>query len=189
MVRIQTDLPNTSLRHEDAPNSELPLGSSTERQTATDQTRSYAKARLAVHRRSACPGVKALRNTSDARRQAAKLCYRFGPLTPSARSAKPDRRRRDEERLSRSEQRTHYKPKSLLDSKSPIQVRIPLPPAKPKIRVEPRFHSMMEVDQRSSPTVSFPACRMRSSMKSHRSPIAAINRFDVKEVTRRVSTG
>src|SRR5207237_3872922 len=28
-----------------------------------------------------------LRNTSTARRQAAKLCYRFGPLTPSARSA------------------------------------------------------------------------------------------------------
>ena len=42
---------------------------------------------LAVHRPSACSGVKALRNTSDARRQAAKLCYRFGPLTPSARSA------------------------------------------------------------------------------------------------------
>ena len=45
------------------------------------------KARLAVHRRSACSGLKALRNTSVARRQAAKLCYRFGPLTPSARSA------------------------------------------------------------------------------------------------------
>src|SRR6201993_4977019 len=45
------------------------------------------KARLAVHHRSACSGVKALRNTSPARRQAAKLCYRFGPLTPSARSA------------------------------------------------------------------------------------------------------
>ena len=53
------------------------------------------KAPVAVHHRSACSGVKAcpwleqgaLRNTSDARRQAAKLCYRFGPLTPSARSA------------------------------------------------------------------------------------------------------
>jgi hypothetical protein len=44
------------------------------------------KARLAVHHRSACSGVKALRNRSDARRQAAKLCYRFGPLTPFARS-------------------------------------------------------------------------------------------------------
>ena len=31
------------------------------------------KARLPVHRPSACSGVKALRNTSDARRQAAKL--------------------------------------------------------------------------------------------------------------------
>jgi len=30
---------------------------------------------------------QALRNTSVARRQAAKLCYRFDPLTPSARSA------------------------------------------------------------------------------------------------------
>ena len=36
------------------------------------------------------PGLRrpgALRNTSDARRQAAKLYFRFGPLTPSARSA------------------------------------------------------------------------------------------------------
>ena len=31
------------------------------------------KARLPVHRPSACSGLKALRNTSDARRQAAKL--------------------------------------------------------------------------------------------------------------------
>jgi hypothetical protein len=54
----------------------------------TDQPReAMQKARLAVHRRSACSGVKALRNTSAAKRQAAKLCYRFGPLTPSARSA------------------------------------------------------------------------------------------------------
>src|SRR5689334_18670141 len=51
------------------------------------ETDAMQKARLAVHRRSACSGVKALRNTSDARRQAAELCYRFGPLTPSARSA------------------------------------------------------------------------------------------------------
>ena len=50
-------------------------------------TDAMQKARLAVQRRSACSGVKALRNTSPAKRQAAKLCYRFGPLTPSARSA------------------------------------------------------------------------------------------------------
>jgi hypothetical protein len=48
---------------------------------------SVLKAPVAGHHRSACSGVKALRNTSHARRQAAKLCYRFGPLTPSARSA------------------------------------------------------------------------------------------------------
>jgi hypothetical protein len=77
-----TILPNTSLSHEDAPpNGELP----SDPQAPTPP--SYAKARLAVHRRSACSGVKALRNTSAASRQAAKLCYRFGPLTPSARSA------------------------------------------------------------------------------------------------------
>jgi hypothetical protein len=49
--------------------------------------RSYAKSPIAVYRRCACSGVKARRNTSTAKRQAAKLCWRFGPLTPSARSA------------------------------------------------------------------------------------------------------
>src|SRR5262249_33445673 len=84
----------------------------------------YAKSPVAVHHRCACSGLKELRNTSAARRQAVKLCYRFGPLTPSARSAKADRRRRDEERLSRSEQRTGFSPKQLLDTYSPIQLRI-----------------------------------------------------------------
>jgi hypothetical protein len=64
-----------------------PLGSSTDRQ-APSRRRSYAKNPVAVHHPSACSGLKALRNASDASRQAAKLCYRFGPLTPSARSAK-----------------------------------------------------------------------------------------------------
>src|SRR5258708_25320794 len=63
-----------------------PLGSSTDRQ-APSRRRAMQKAPAAVHHRSACSGVKALRNTTAARRQAAKLCYRFGPLTPSARSA------------------------------------------------------------------------------------------------------
>ena len=53
----------------------------------------------------------------------------FRSLDPFRALREPDRRRRDEERLSRSEQRTDYKPKLLLDSKSPIQVRIHLPPA------------------------------------------------------------
>ena len=68
------------------PNGELPSRFSTDRQAPT-RHRGMRKAGLAVHHRSACSGVKALRNTSPARRQAAKLCYRFGPLTPSARSA------------------------------------------------------------------------------------------------------
>ena len=110
------------------PNGELPSDPQQADRQAPTRARSYAKARLAVHHRSACPGVKALRNTSPARRQAAKLCYRFGPLTPFRALREPDRRRRDEERLCRSEQRTGNKPKPPLDSKSPIQVRIRLPP-------------------------------------------------------------
>src|SRR5438270_4547903 len=64
------------------------------------------RAPVAVHRRSACSGVKALRNTSDARRQAAKLRYRFGPLTPSARSANLIPGDGTKNGLSRSEQKT-----------------------------------------------------------------------------------
>src|SRR5205085_11471072 len=69
-----------------APQWRTPLGSQRTHRHRPD-AEAMQKARLAVHHRSACSGVKALRNTSDARRQAAKLCYRFGPLTPSARSA------------------------------------------------------------------------------------------------------
>jgi hypothetical protein len=76
------------------PNGEFPLGSSTDRQAPSD-AEALQKAPVAGHHRSACSGVKAcpwleqgaLRNTSHATRHAAKLCCRFGPLTPSARSA------------------------------------------------------------------------------------------------------
>src|SRR5215472_7066059 len=44
------------------------------------------KAPVAVHHRSACSGVKALRNPSAANRQAAKPWLAFRSLTPSARS-------------------------------------------------------------------------------------------------------
>src|ERR1700722_8033561 len=85
MVRIRTDLPDTSSRREDAQQGRVPLGSYPDRQCRHPS--SAGKARLAVHPPSACSGLKGLRNTSNARRQAAQLCYRFGPLTPSARSA------------------------------------------------------------------------------------------------------
>ena len=88
------------------------------------------KAHLAGHPPSACSGVKALRNTSAARRQAAKLCYRFGPLTPSARSANliaGDGTKNDFPAPNKEP------PTNPLDRKSAIQVRIRLPPA-PSIR-------------------------------------------------------
>src|SRR5690348_9191015 len=83
--------------------------------------RSYAKARLAVHRRSACSGVKALRNTSDARRHAAKLCYRFGPLTPSARSANLIAGDGTKNGFSSSEQRTGKTKNDHLTGKAPYK--------------------------------------------------------------------
>ena len=77
-----------------------------DRQTGTPNAEAMQKAPVAVHRRCACSGVKALRNTSSARRQAAKLCYRFGPLTPSARSANLIAGDGTKNGLSRSEQKT-----------------------------------------------------------------------------------
>src|SRR5439155_4235975 len=52
----------------------------------------------------------------------------FRSLHPLRAPREPDRRRRDEEPPSRSEQRTLGKPKTLLDRKRPIQVRIRFPP-------------------------------------------------------------
>ena len=100
------------------------------RPTGTNQTPRYAKSpsrsssSLRVLRRQGAAKHKL------ARRQAAKLCYRFGPLTPFLRAPRTGSQRRNEERLSRSEQRTDNKPQTLLDRKSPIQVRIRFPPAK-----------------------------------------------------------
>jgi hypothetical protein len=61
---------------------------------------------LAVHRPSACSGVKALRNTSDAKAASRQALLAFRSLDPFRALREPDRRRRDEERLSSSEQRT-----------------------------------------------------------------------------------
>src|SRR6202022_4241244 len=78
---------------------------------------------LAVHRPSACSGVKALRNTSDAKRQSRQATLAFRSLDPFRALRKPDRRRRMKNGLSRSEQRTVSKTqKQPLDRKNPIQV-------------------------------------------------------------------
>ena len=55
--------------------------------------------------------------------QAAKLCYRFGPLTPSARSANLIAGDGTKNGFPSSEQRTGKNQKRPLDRKSPIQVQ------------------------------------------------------------------
>jgi hypothetical protein len=91
--------------------------------------RIYTKSPIQVHRRYACSDVKALRNTSAARRQDAKLCYRFGPLTPSARSANLIAGDGTKNGFPAPNKEPTTNQKLLLDRKSPIQVRIHLPPA------------------------------------------------------------
>ena len=76
-----------------------------------------------VHRPSACSGVKALRNTSDARRQAAIALLAFRSLDPLRALREPDRRRRDEKRpFPLRTKNCQHNPKQPLDRKSPIQV-------------------------------------------------------------------
>ena len=120
-------------------------------------TEAMPKARLAVHRRCACSGVKSLRNTSDARRQAAKLCYRFGPLTPSARSANLIAGDGTKNGFPAPNKEPPINQNNSLDRKSPIQVRIRFAPAGSLLRtlIEPgrsvrrRFSS-----QSSAPPIS-----------------------------------
>ena len=62
------------------------LGSSIDRQAPTrHQECEKAVSQFIIALRA--QASRRCENTSPARRQAAKLCYRFGPLTPSARSA------------------------------------------------------------------------------------------------------
>ena len=79
------------------------------------------KGRLAVHHRSACSGVKALRNTSLAKAASRQALLPFRSLDPFRALREPNRRRRDEERLSRSEQRTDNNPKNHLTGKAPYK--------------------------------------------------------------------
>jgi hypothetical protein len=103
-----------------------PIASSPRIFTQTYQASSDAgpseRCPLAVHRPSACSGVKALRNTSDARGQAAKLRSRFGPLTPSARSGNLIAGDGTKNGLPAPNKELTANPKQPLDRKSPIQV-------------------------------------------------------------------
>src|SRR6516225_408602 len=74
-------------------------------------------------------------NTSDARPASRQAWLPFRSLDPFRALREPDRRRRDEKRpFPLRTKNCQHNPKQLLDRKSPIQVRIPLPPA-----VSPRF--------------------------------------------------
>src|SRR3954464_8051712 len=121
--------------------SRAPLGFSTDRQTGTVQTPRYAKS---LPQFIIAPRAQASRRCETQATlggQAAKLCYRFGPLTPSARSANLIAGDGTKNGLSRSEQRTATNPKPLLDTKSPIQVRILLPPAVSPQTLGPSTHA------------------------------------------------
>jgi hypothetical protein len=112
----------------------VPLGSLRRHVTRCRQTPELrGEASLAVHRPSVCSGVKALRNTSDAKaasRQAA-LAFR-SPLTPSARSGNLIAGDGTKNGISRSEQRTVSKPKRTISGstaqprgKSPLTGKAP----------------------------------------------------------------
>ena len=60
----------------------------------------------------------------------AKLCYRFGPLTPSARSANLIAGNRTKNGFPAPNKEPTKSQKQRLDRKSPIRVRIRLPPAR-----------------------------------------------------------
>ena len=79
------------------PNGELPSDLYGDIQQSSSDAGASQKRPLAVHRPSACSGVKALRNTSDAKRQSRQATLAFRSLDPFRALREPDRRRRDEE--------------------------------------------------------------------------------------------
>src|SRR5215469_6821600 len=88
MVRIKTILPYTSLWHEDAPNGELP--SDLQQIDRQAPTRAPKLCKKPVSPFIIAPRAQASRRCETQAPlggKASKLCYCFGPLTPSARSA------------------------------------------------------------------------------------------------------
>src|ERR1700759_1193886 len=95
------------------------------------------KARLPVHRPSACSGVKAcpwleqgaLRNTSLAKAASRQAPLAFRSLDPFRALREPDCRRRDEKRpFPLRTKNSQHNPKQPVDRKSPIQVHKPSVP-------------------------------------------------------------
>ena len=123
MVRIQTDLPNTSVRREEM----RPMASSPRIEHA-DINRRHQTLKLRkrpISRFIVPPRARASRRCETQVTLGGKppsYAKRFGPLTPSARSANLIARRRDEEPPSCSEQRTEQQTKNnRLTEKAPYK--------------------------------------------------------------------
>ena len=91
--RIQTDLPHTSVRREDAPMASSPRMIMTQ----TPELRNEKPIALFIVPPRA-QAFKALRNTSDAKAARRQAPLAFRSLDPFRALREPDRRRRDEER-------------------------------------------------------------------------------------------
>src|SRR5215813_13227560 len=129
----------------------VPLGPFAEHRS---RGRELCKSPVAVHPPSACSGVKALPNTSPARRQSRQALLAFRSLDAFCALRELDRRRRDEEQLSRSEQRTGNKPKNDLTGKAPYKFESISPPAASLLRTDfsrGRSRAAMDIAQRSRP--------------------------------------
>src|SRR5438132_2605413 len=104
------------------PNGKLPSDHYPDRRRQTPQLQ--REAHLAVHRPSACSGVKALRNTSVAKAASRQAALAFRSLDPFRALREPDPRRRDEEafplRTKNSQQ-----PKTNLTGKAPYKFESP----------------------------------------------------------------
>src|SRR5215472_6788513 len=118
---LDTNYPHVKFvaRREMRPNGELPSDHYADRRRHTPER--GRQAHLAVWRPAACSGVKALRNTREAKAASRQALLVFRSLDPLRALREPDRRRRDEERPSRSKQGTGYKPKNHLTEKLPYK--------------------------------------------------------------------
>src|SRR5580700_143480 len=109
------------------PNGELPSDLYGDIHQSSSHAGASQKRPLAVHRPSACSGVKALRNTSDAKAASRQALLPFRSLDPFRALREPDRRRRDEKRpFPLRTKNCQHNPKQPLDRKSPIQVHCEL---------------------------------------------------------------
>src|ERR1700681_4215442 len=102
------------------PNGELPSDHYEDRRRQTPELR--REAHRAVHRPSACSGVKALRNTSDAKAARRQAALAFRSLDPFRALREPDRRRRTKNGFPAPNKERSAKPtKQPLDRKSPYK--------------------------------------------------------------------